>query len=220
MLDLILHLDKHLVDLAATYGKQIYVILFMIIFCETGLVVTPFLPGDSLLFAVGSLAALGGLDFGTVLLLMSVAAVLGNFVNYYIGRRFGRAVIEKYPRIFKPHYIKQTEDYFGKYGNKTIVITRFAPIVRTFAPFLAGTAKMPYSQFVFYNLFGGLLWVVLLTGAGYLFGNVPVIKNNFSLVTIGIIVVSLMPLAWEIWKAKKTPMDGTSTSTVKKQANG
>ncbi len=193
-IDVILHLDEHLLELTQAYGVWVYAILFLIIFCETGLVVTPFLPGDSLLFAVGSLAALGALDLVTVLVLLFLAAVLGDTVNYWIGAYVGPKVFTTgHSRIFKKEHLDKTHSFYERYGGKTIVIARFVPIVRTFAPFVAGIGAMTYRKFFAYNIGGGLLWVCSLVLAGYWFGNLPFVKNNFSLVIGMIILISLLP---------------------------
>jgi membrane-associated protein len=194
LFDILIHLDAHLLDLTQQYGVWVYAILFLIIFFETGLVVTPFLPGDSLLFAVGSLAALQALDFGTVLILLAIAAILGDTVNYWIGARVGPQVFtQKHTRFFKKEHLDRTHAFYEKYGGKTIVIARFVPIIRTFAPFVAGIGSMTYSRFLLYNVVGALLWVVGLTTAGYFFGNLPVVKKNFTLVILAIIVISILP---------------------------
>ncbi len=206
LLDIILHLNTHLDTLVANYGAWIYAILFLIVFCETGLVVTPFLPGDSLLFAVGALAAGGKLDLWLAMGLVFVAAVLGDTVNYSIGKFAGRQLIAKFPRLIKQKHLDQTHAFFERYGGKTIVIARFVPIVRTLAPFVAGIGAMTYRRFMAYNFGGALLWVGLITPAGYLFGQMPVVKKNFSLVILGIIVVSILPAVFEIvreWRRSK-----------------
>jgi membrane-associated protein len=191
-IDIMLHLDDYLVQLIQDYGAWIYVILFLVIFAETGLVVTPFLPGDSLLFVAGTLAAAGGMDIGLLILLLCIAAILGDSVNYAIGSRVGERMVRS-GRLIKPEHIERTHAFFEKYGGKTIVIARFVPIVRTFAPFVAGLGKMSYPRFLAYNVSGGILWVVSLTLAGYYFGNLPIVKDNLSLVVIGIIIASIMP---------------------------
>ena len=198
LMDLLLHFDRHLREMLDWVGPWTYVILFAIVFCETGLVVTPFLPGDSLLFAAGALAATQSLSLPVVLGGLAVAAVLGDAVNYMIGAKFGERFLatQKIPWIRREH-LDQTHGFFERYGNKTIVIARFVPIVRTFAPFVAGIGKMSYRQFAVYNIVGGCAWVLICTMAGYVFGNIPVIKNNFSLVVIGIVFVSVLPIAWE-----------------------
>lgn len=196
-IDVVLHLDQHLVELFATYDVWIYAILFTIIFAETGLVVTPFLPGDSLLFAVGALAALKPDDSLTAPLaitLLVVAAVLGNTVNYHIGRWIGPPAFSGRYRFLKLEYLRQTQAYFSRHGGKTVMLSRFLPIVRTFAPFVAGVGAMPYGRFQMFNIAGAVIWVVLLVGGGYLFGNIPIVRNNFGFVTIGIILLSLVPL--------------------------
>jgi len=197
--DLILHLDAHLVELLRDYGLWVYFILFAIVFAETGFVVTPFLPGDSLLFAAGALAAVdssGTLSAPLVSLTLIIAAVGGNTTNYHIGKWIGPPAFTGSIRFLKVEYLKRTEAFFLKHGSMTIVLSRFVPIIRTCAPFVAGVARMPYARFQAYNVFGGVTWVMLLVWAGYFFGNIPIIKENFGVVTIGIIVVSLLPLAW------------------------
>ena len=203
LIDFILHIDQHLIELAQTYGLWIYAILFLIVFCETGLVVTPFLPGDSLLFAAGAVAALGGMNVHIAAALLLAAAVIGDAVNFAIGKYFGEKLFAKPDsRVFKREYLDKTHAFYEKYGGKTIILARFVPIVRTFAPFVAGMGNMHYGRFIRYNIIGALMWVGLLTYAGYFFGELPVVKNNFGLVVIGIIVVSVLPMAVEIAKAK------------------
>ena len=197
--DIVLHLDKHLVELLTNYGFWVYLILFVIVFAETGLVVTPFLPGDSLLFAAGALAAVdtsGTLSAPLLSLTLIIAAVAGNTTNYHIGRWIGPAAFSGKIRFLKVEYLRRTEAFFLKYGSVAIVSSRFVPILRTCAPFVAGIGRMPYGRFQAYNIFGGAAWVLLMTWAGFFFGNIPLIKNNFGLVTIAIIVVSLIPVAW------------------------
>lgn len=202
-IDVFLHLDQHLNEWAANLGPGLYVLLFLIVFCETGLVVTPFLPGDSLLFAVGALAASEGspLHVGLVSLVLIVAAILGDAVNYSIGRRVGPKVFTKEDSwlLNKKHLVK-TQRFYEKHGGKTIVLSRFVPIIRTFAPFVAGVGQMQRRRFAAYNFLGGFAWVTIFIWAGYLFGNVPIIKNNFGLVTIAIIVVSVLPVVWGVLK--------------------
>ena len=194
-IDIILHLDTHLAALLAEYGTWIYAILFLIIFCETGLVVTPFLPGDSLLFVAGALAATGGMDIQILCATLLVAAVLGDNLNYWIGRSIGPRVFRwEQSRIFNRAAFDKTHAYFEKHGGKTIIIARFLPIVRTFAPFVAGVAKMTYSRYLPLDFLGGCIWIFSLTLGGYLFGNIPFIKNNLSLVILAIIALSLLPL--------------------------
>ena len=205
-LDFFIHLDKHLFAFVQDYGAWTYLFLFLIVFCETGLVVTPFLPGDSLLFVAGALAATGSLNIGFTVTLLSVAAVLGDTVNYWIGSFMGHKISqEKYRHIFKPEYLERTHNFFEKHGAKTIILARFFPIIRTFAPFLAGAGKMSYRKFFFYNVAGALIWIFILTLAGYFFGNIPFVKKNFTAVIFGIIIVSLLPGVWEYYKHKKSP---------------
>jgi len=208
ILDLILHLDKHLVELLAQFGPWVYAILFAIIFAETGFVVTPFLPGDSLLFAVGALAAVdttGTLSAPLLSIALIVAAVLGNSLNYAIGRAIGPRAFSGNIRFLKVDYLHQTEAFFQRYGGMTVVISRFMPIIRTFAPFVAGIGRMAYLRFQGYNILGGVSWVMLFIWGGYLFGNIPVIKENFGIVTILIIVVSVMPAVLALLKRKRVP---------------
>ena len=192
LIDVVLHLDRHLAELVQNYGAWIYLILFLVIFAETGLVVTPFLPGDSLLFVAGTLAAAGGMDPVLLIALLCIAAVAGDSVNYAVGRHVGERLLRS-GRFVRQAHIDRTHAFFEKYGGKTIVIARFVPIVRTFAPFVAGMGAMDYGRFLFFNVSGGILWVVSLTTAGYFFGNLPIVKNNLSLVIIGIIIASIMP---------------------------
>lgn len=202
-LDFLLHLDKHLLDLVAQYGAWTYLILFGIVFCETGLVVTPFLPGDSLLFAAGAFAATGAFDLALLLLVLSVAAIAGDAVNYSVGRMLRHRLADRGRLPFiKPAHLEKTHAFYEKYGVKTIVIARFVPIVRTFAPFVAGVGEMSYRTFSLYNVAGGVAWVLLCTLGGYLFGNLPFVRENFSLVILGIIVVSLLPAVVEILLAR------------------
>lgn len=206
LIDLVLHLDRHLVELLVRFDVWIYAILFLIIFAETGFVVTPFLPGDSLLFAVGALSAVdtsGTLTPGRVILVLAGAAILGNTANYAIGARIGPPAFSGRYRFLKLEYLRETEDYFRRYGPMTIVLSRFVPIVRTFAPFVAGVGRMPYARFQAYNVAGGAGWVVLFVVAGYLFGNLPWIKQNFGLVTVLIIVVSVIPMSLMMWRSRK-----------------
>lgn len=197
-IDFILNLDTHLVELLRQYGLWLYAILFVIVFAETGLVVTPWLPGDSLLFAVGTLAAIdtsGTLHAPTVAALLIVAAILGNSCNYAIGKAIGSPAFSGRYRLLKVEYLRQTEAYFVKHGGKTVVISRFLPLLRTFAPFVAGIARMQYSRFQMYNMLGALSWVTIFLGGGYLFGNIPIVRDNFGLVTLTIIFGSLIPVA-------------------------
>jgi membrane-associated protein len=203
-IDFILHIQEHLMEFTQAYGPLVYGLLFLIIFCETGLVVTPFLPGDSLLFAVGAIAATegSGLSVWIAGLVMLVAAILGDTVNYWIGRKFGGWTMRTFPKIVKPSHIAKTNEFFVRYGGKTIILARFVPIVRTFAPFVAGSGEMDYGRFMYFNVIGAILWVILILPAGWFFGTIPVVQKNFELVVIGIIVVSLLPMIFEIAKAK------------------
>ncbi len=194
LLDLFLNLDQYLFDLTAKYQNWIYLILFLIIFLETGVVVAPFLPGDSLLFAVGALAALGLLNLWLVLGLLITAAFLGDSVNYSIGKYLGAKVFERDYRLIKRKHLIKTQDFYERHGGKTILIARFVPIIRTFAPFVAGIGNMNYRQFMVYNLGGGIIWVTVCVIGGYFFGNIPIVKENFSVVVLGIIGVSLLPI--------------------------
>lgn len=203
LIDLLLHVDRYLLELAANYGTWIYGILFVIVFAETGLVVTPFLPGDSLLFAAGAIAASGALDARIAIVLLALAAIAGDAVNYSIGRSAGHRIIQlartdpRWARWVNPAYIERAHTFFERHGGKAIVLARFVPIVRTFVPFVAGVAEMSYRTFALYNVTGGVGWVVICIGAGYLFGNVPVVRENFSLVALGIVIVSLLPMVFE-----------------------
>lgn len=200
LIDIVLHLNRHLEGLVADYGVWVYGILFLIVFCETGLVVTPFLPGDSLLFAAGALSAAGGLNLMLVMGLLILAAVLGDTVNYWVGRTTGEGLQHRFPRVVKKEYLDRTHAFFEKYGGKTIIIARFVPIVRTFAPFVAGAGEMSYRRFMAYNVVGAVLWVGLCALAGYFFGNLPFVKKNFSVVILAIIVVSILPAVFEVWR--------------------
>jgi membrane-associated protein len=196
--DFFLHLDRYLGDVITQYGAYTYALLFAIVFCETGLVVTPILPGDSLLFAAGTFASLGSLDVGLLYVLLSVAAILGDTVNYAVGAYLGPKVFH-FPksRFFNPDHLRRTHAFYEKYGGKTIIIARFVPIIRTFAPFVAGIGAMTYLRFLAYNVIGGLLWVAVCVFAGYFFGNLPLVKNNFSLAIIAIVILSVMPAVVE-----------------------
>jgi membrane-associated protein len=194
LLDALVHLDKHLLEAVQSYGGWVYLLLFLIVFCETGLVVTPFLPGDSLLFVAGTLAGAGSMNVHLLVVLLIAAAVLGDSVNYAIGRWLGPRVFRRDDSwFFKRAYIERTHAYFDKYGGRTIVIARFIPIIRTYAPFVAGIGRMDYYRFLMFNVGGAVLWVALITYAGYLFGNVPIVKNNLTVVILGIIVLSISP---------------------------
>lgn len=201
-IDLFLHIDRHLLDLATEYGTWIYVILFLIIFLETGVVVTPFLPGDSLLFATGALAAAGVIDIVTILVLLNVAAVVGDNMNYAIGRAVGPRVFTENRRFLKREHLLRTQRFYEKHGGKTVVLARFVPIVRTFAPFVAGVGRMRYARFLAFDIGGGVLWVWSFGLLGYFFGNQPIVKENFGIAIIGVIAISVMPLAIEAWRAR------------------
>lgn len=201
--DYFVHLDEHLGDLVREYGGWTYTILFLIIFCETGLVITPFLPGDSLLFAVGAIAGTGALNVTALIFLLIAAAILGDSVNYWIGSVVGTRMFKENARILKLDYLRRTEVFFEKYGGKTIVIARFVPIVRTYAPFVAGAARMRYRRFLTYNVVGAVVWIILFVMGGYLFGGIPVVQDNFTLVIIMVIVLSLLPPLIEYLKTRK-----------------
>jgi membrane-associated protein len=204
IIDLFVHLDKHLSAIIQQFGSLSYVILFLVIFCETGLVVTPVLPGDSLLFVVGAFAARGDLDPLLIYVLLCIAAVAGNMTNYHIGRFAGPKVFEKDFRFLKKEYLDRTHAFYEKHGGKTIVIARFLPIIRTFAPFVAGIAKMNYRRFVLYNLAGCIAWITSFVLGGYLFGNIPIVKKNLTMVIFAIIVISLVPSAIEFMRHRRT----------------
>jgi membrane-associated protein len=208
LVDLVLHLDHHLVELLTRVDFWIYPILFAVIFCETGLVVTPFLPGDSLLFAVGALAAVdtsGTLSAPLLTAVLAAAAILGNVLNYSIGRAIGPPAFSGRYRLLKVEYLRRTEEFFERYGGVAVLISRFLPIIRTCAPFVAGVGRMSYARFLTYNFLGGLLWVLLFVGGGYLFGNIPLVKNNFGVVTLLIIAASLVPVAVTLWRRRPAP---------------
>ena len=200
--DAFLHIDRHLLDLSMAYGAWIYAILFVIVFLETGVVVTPFLPGDSLLFATGALAAAGVLDIGAVLVLLGAAAIIGDNMNYWIGRGVGPRVFTEESRWLKREYLLQTKRYYERHGGKTVVLARFMPIVRTFSPFVAGIGRMSYPRFLAFDIGGGIFWVCAFTLLGYFFGNVPIVKQNFGLVIVAVILLSLVPLFVEVLRAR------------------
>lgn len=203
VIDFILHIDQHLTALSAQYGMWIYAILFLIIFCETGLVATPFLPGDSLLFAAGGIAAVGGMNIHIMVLILLIAAILGDAVNFMIGKYFGAKLFSNPDsKIFRRAYLEKTHAFYEKHGGKTIIIARFVPIVRTFAPFVAGMGDMHYGRFIRYNIIGALAWVLLFSYLGYFFANIPLVKNNLGLVLGTIIVISILPAVIEIVRAK------------------
>ena len=204
IIDFILHIDQHLTELAAQYGVWIYGILFLIIFCETGLVVMPLLPGDSLLFAAGSIAAIGKMNIHLMVVLLIIAAILGDAVNFMVGKYFGEKLFSNpNSKIFKQSHLQKTQQFYAKHGGKTIILARFIPIVRTFAPFVAGMGHMSYHHFLAYNVIGGVLWVTIFSYLGYFFGNLPIVKDNLSLVLIAIIVLSILPGIIEIIRHKR-----------------
>ncbi len=201
-IDLFIHLDKHLSVIIDDYGTWTYLILFMIIFLETGLVVTPFLPGDSLLFAAGTFAALGSLRPGWLFLLLTAAAIIGDTVNYWIGNSVGPRAFSGEIRFLKQEYLERTQRFYEKHGGKTIVLARFIPIIRTFAPFVAGVGTMEYRRFITYNVFGGIVWVAIFIYGGFFFGNIPVVKENFTLVIMAIIFISVLPPIIEVLRER------------------
>lgn len=206
LLDTVLHVDRHIAQLTAQYHGAIYAILFGIIFAETGLVVTPFLPGDSLLFATGALAAAGGagtLKAPVLWAMLAGAAALGNTTNYAIGRRVGARAFNGRHRLFRLEHLQRTQEFFERYGAMTIVLSRFMPIIRTFAPFVAGIGRMAYARFQLYNVLGAAAWTALFVWGGYLFGNIPVVRAHFGLVTLAIIAISLMPMGWAALSARR-----------------
>ena len=217
IIEFFLHVDKHLADVVSNYGVWTYAILFLVIFCETGLVVTPFLPGDSLLFAAGAIASSGSLNVHVIFLLLLAAAILGDTVNYHIGYFLGPKFLEKNKsRLIKKEYLDRTHQYFEKYGGKTIIIARFVPIIRTFAPFMAGIGSMSYRHFISYNVIGALLWVSLFTYAGYFFGKIPIVEKNFTLVILAIIFISVLPAVIEVIKAKRQTKKSDTNNEEKK----
>ncbi|HEY4652176.1 MAG TPA: DedA family protein [Pontibacter sp.] len=207
LISFILHIDQHLVELLNDYEKWIYLILFIIIFCETGLVVTPFLPGDSLLFALGALAALPASDLNVwyLMVLLIVAAILGDSFNYMTGHKFGRKIYDKNYWFLRQSHLQQAERFYVKYGGRTIIYARFVPIVRTFAPFVAGMGNMHYKRFLIFNVVGAVVWVVFFLMLGYVFGNLPGVRSNFSLLVLGIIGISLLPPIYTILKQRFAP---------------
>jgi len=209
IIDIALHLDRYLSAIIQQYGLWTYGILFVVIFIETGLVVMPFLPGDSLLFAAGTFAAIKALNIGWLITLLSAAAIIGDTVNYWVGHSLGPRIFQKEKsRLFKKEYLDRTHAFFEKYGGKTIIIARFVPIVRSFAPLVAGIGRMSYGRFIAFNVVGGVGWVGLVTGAGYFFGNIPVVRKNFSLVILAIIIISTIPAVTEALRhRKKKPED-------------
>jgi len=203
IVDFFIHLDKYLDIAIRQYGIITYAILFFVIFAETGFVFTPFLPGDSLLFAAGTLAVISVLNVHYLFILLTLAAVLGNSSNYLIGHLVGEKIFHKYPRFLKKEYLDRTHEFYEKHGGSTVIITRFVPIIRTFAPFVAGVGSMAFARFSIYNITGGALWVGIFIYGGYFFGNIPLVKNNFSIVTIAIILISVLPVVTEFFRHKK-----------------
>lgn len=199
--DLFLHLDQHLGQLISQYGVWTHLILFLIVFCETGLVITPFLPGDSLLFAAGTFAALGALDLWLIVILLIVAAIIGDTVNYWIGAYIGPRAFKGDIRFLRKEYLDRTCAFYEKHGGKTIILARFVPIIRTFAPFVAGVGAMSYPKFITYNVVGAVLWVGIFVLGGYFFGNIAVVRENFTLVILAIIAISILPIAFEALRA-------------------
>lgn len=211
-IDLIIHLDEHLSVMIQNYGVWTNLLLFAIIFLETGIVVTPFLPGDSLLFAAGTMAGLGALNVWVLFFLLSFAAILGDTVNYWIGHKVGPRAFSGNVRFLKKEYLDRTHEFYEKHGGKTIILARFVPIIRTFAPFVAGIGAMTYGRFLAYNVIGGILWVGIFTFLGYFFGNLPFVQNNFSFVVLAIIVISVLPGVYEFLKARSGPTTKAETS--------
>lgn len=213
LFELFLHLDKHLFSLVTEYKNWTYLILFCIIFCETGFVITPFLPGDSLLFAAGAIAALGILNIWILIGLLCIAAILGDSVNYSLGKFLGDKIFERNYRLIKKEYLYRTHEFYEKHGGKTIIIARFIPIIRTFAPFIAGVGSMNYVRFISFNITGGILWIFICLFGGYFFGNLPFVKNNFSVVVLAIIFISLLPMIVEYMKYKLKPKQNGKIKT-------
>jgi membrane-associated protein len=204
IVDLFLHLDRHLSEVISEYGTWTHLILFLIVFCETGLVVTPFLPGDSLLFAAGTFAALGALDLWLVVILLIGAAIIGDTVNYWVGAYIGPRAFRGDIRFLRKEYLDRTHAFYEKHGGKTIILARFVPIIRTFAPFVAGVGAMSYPKFITYNVVGAVLWVGIFVLGGYFFGNIPVVRENFTIVILAIIALSVMPIALEALRARRS----------------
>lgn len=215
LIDMVLHLDKHLGELVNYFGLWTYFVLFLIIFCETGLVITPFLPGDSLLFAIGALSAGNQFNIVAIVIVLTIAAIIGDTVNYHIGKYIGPKVFHKDNVRFlnKKHLIK-THEFYERHGGKTIIIARFMPIIRTFAPFVAGMGSMSYARFIVYNIVGGVLWVTLLVFAGYFFGNIPIVKKNFTLVIMAIIFISILPGFIAYWNERMSAKKATKGKAV------
>jgi membrane-associated protein len=211
IIDFFLHLDHYLNEIIEAFGIWTYLILFAVIFAETGLVITPFLPGDSLLFAAGTFAALGSLNVIILWVVLFIAAVLGDTVNYWIGSKIGPAVFEQDYRFLKKEYLEQTQAFYEKHGGKTIVLARFVPIVRTFAPFVAGVGTMNYGRFLLFNVFGAFLWTAIFVFLGYFFGNIPIVKENFELAIVGIILISVLPMIYEWLKHRSSDQAESET---------
>jgi membrane-associated protein len=215
--DFFVHINVHLDALVASYGTLTYAILFIVIFCETGLVVTPFLPGDSLLFAAGAVASRGGLDIALLLVLFISAGILGDTVNYWLGHHFGESIASRYPRLIRREHLDQTHQFFERYGGKTIILARFVPIVRTLAPFVAGAGSMTYSRFMYYNVVGGVVWALSFTLGGYYFANIPLVRDNFSIVLVIVLVVSVLPPIFEFIRAyRKRPLNVSVSAEQKR----
>jgi membrane-associated protein len=216
LIDIFLHIDEHLNVIIQNYGIWTYGLLFFIIFMETGFVVTPFLPGDSLLFAAGTFAspALGSLNIVVLFLLLFAAAVLGDTVNYWIGHRVGTSIFDRNYRFLKREYLERTQAFYEKHGGKTIVLARFVPIVRTFAPFVAGVGTMSYGRFIFYNVFGAFIWTGLFLSLGYFFGSIPVVQENFELVIPAIILISVLPMVYEYAKSRSVKRQAAREGTI------
>jgi membrane-associated protein len=217
IIDFIINIDKHLSELISAYGTLTYFILFAIIFAETGLVITPFLPGDSLLFAAGTFAALGSIDVYILFVLLCIAAIVGDTVNYWVGHYIGPRVFKENRRFIKKEYLERTHAFYEKHGGKTIIIARFIPIIRTFAPFVAGVGAMTYSKFILYNVSGGILWIGSFLFLGYFFGNIPFVRSNFSLVILAIIILSVLPGVFEYFRHKKSNKKIKSSPPVEEE---
>jgi membrane-associated protein len=212
LIDLVIHLDEHLSVIIQNYGVWTYLFLFAIIFLETGVVITPFLPGDSLLFAAGTMAGLGALNVWVLFFSLSLAAILGDSVNYWIGHKIGPRAFSGNVRFLKKEYLDRTHEFYEKHGGKTIILARFVPIVRTFAPFVAGVGAMTYGRFITYNVVGGIAWVGIFTFLGYFFGNLPFVQDNFSFVVLAIIVISVLPGVYEFLRARYGPPTKVETT--------
>ncbi|MFO1381015.1 MAG: DedA family protein [Chitinivorax sp.] len=208
LIDFILHIDRHLLELVRDYGSWVYAILFLIVFCETGLVVLPLLPGDSMLFVAGALASQGALEVHGLALALMLAAILGDSLNYAIGKRFGHLIAGPDSRWVKQEHLQRTHAFFERHGGKTIIVARFVPIVRTFAPFVAGIGEMSYYKFITFNVIGGIAWVACFIYAGYWFGNLELVKSNLKLIMLAIIVLSLLPVAIELWRQRRAGTAG------------